>query len=383
MSISAICLGLCQFLFMASVAVGIAFNSLVGKQLAPDPSLATLPFLGMMGATAALTLFMPKGLSRLGYRGVFILGAGVGALGCALATYSIWFEQFALFCLAGALIGVYQASALYYRFAAADAVEGPLKSTAIAWVLSGGIAAALIGPMIGKNFLHSLPVEYTGAYLAAMVLCLLAMPVFAFAPLPKRQAAPSAPVAWWPLPKIAVQAMLFCTVGYCLMLMVMLASPLAMAGCGFHAGDAASVIQWHLLGMFAPSLMTGKWIARWGAPAVAWTGVAILAVGCAVALASTSLLAFHAALFVVGVGWNFMYMGGSTLLTLIPDAPLRAKLQAINEFCTFTSVTLASGLTGWVYAQLGWQAILVMGIALLAGLFAAQWARKPAVQVQT
>lgn len=383
MSISAICLGLCQFLFMASVAVGIAFNSLVGKQLAPDPSLATLPFLGMMGATAALTLFMPKGLSRLGYRGVFILGAGVGALGCALATYSIWFEHFALFCLAGALIGVYQASALYYRFAAADAVEGPLKSTAIAWVLSGGIAAALIGPMIGKNFLHSLPVEYTGAYLAAMVLCLLAMPVFAFAPLPKRQAAPSAPVAWWPLPKIAVQAMLFCTVGYCLMLMVMLASPLAMAGCGFHAGDAASVIQWHLLGMFAPSLMTGKWIARWGAPAVAWTGVAILAVGCAVALASTSLLAFHAALFVVGVGWNFMYMGGSTLLTLIPDAPLRAKLQAINEFCTFTSVTLASGLTGWVYAQLGWQAILVMGIALLAGLFAAQWARKPAVQVQT
>lgn len=383
MSISAICLGLCQFLFMASVAVGIAFNSLVGKQLAPDPSLATLPFLGMMGATAALTLFMPKGLSRLGYRGVFILGAGVGALGCALATYSIWFEHFALFCLAGALIGVYQASALYYRFAAADAVDGPLKSTAIAWVLSGGIAAALIGPMIGKNFLHSLPVEYTGAYLAAMVLCLLAMPVFAFAPLPKRQAAPSAPVAWWPLPKIAVQAMLFCTVGYCLMLMVMLASPLAMAGCGFHAGDAASVIQWHLLGMFAPSLMTGKWIARWGAPAVAWTGVAILAVGCAVALASTSLLAFHAALFVVGVGWNFMYMGGSTLLTLIPDAPLRAKLQAINEFCTFTSVTLASGLTGWVYAQLGWQAILIMGITLLAGLFAAQWARKPAVQVQT
>ena len=131
----------------------------------------------MMGATAALTLFMPKALSRLGYRGVFILGASLGAAGCALATYSIWFESFALFCLAGALIGVYQASALYYRFAAADAVDGPLKSTAIAWVLSGGIAAALIGPMIGKNLLHSLPVEYTGAYLAAMALCLLAIPV--------------------------------------------------------------------------------------------------------------------------------------------------------------------------------------------------------------
>lgn len=381
MSLSAICLGICQFLFMASVAVGIAFNSLVGKQLAPSPALATLPFLGMMGATAALTLFMPRGLTHLGYRGVFVTGAIIGALGCALATYSIWFENFTLFCLAGAMMGVFQASALYYRFAAADAVEGPLKSTAIAWVLSGGIAAALLGPLIGKNLLHSLPVEYTGAYVAAMVLCLLAVPVFLFAPLPVRQAAPKVAVTWWPLPKIAIQAMLFCTVGYCLMLMVMLASPLAMAGCGFHAGDAASVIQWHLLGMFAPSLMTGKWIARWGAPAVAWTGVAVLAAGCAVALTSLSLFTFHCALFVVGVGWNFMYMGGSTLLTLIPDAPLRSRLQAINEFTTFTSVTLVSGLTGWVYAQLGWQAILIMGIVLLAGLFATQWNRKSAVPV--
>ncbi|MEY4589723.1 MAG: hypothetical protein RL497_1799 [Pseudomonadota bacterium] len=378
MSISALCLGFCQFLFMAAVAVGIAFNALVGKQLAPNATLATLPFLGMMGATAALTLFMPRALAFWGYRGVFVGGAVMGALGCALATYSIGAEAFLLFCLAGVMMGVYQASALYYRFAAADAVEGPHKSTAIAWVLSGGIAAALIGPLIGKNLLHSLPVEYTGAYLAATVLCLLAIPVFAFTPLPQRQAAQASRVAWWPLPKIAVQAILFCSCGYCLMLMVMLASPLAMAGCGFHAGDAASVIQWHLLGMFAPSLITGKWIARWGAPTIAWVGVAILAAGCALALSSEHLWAFHSALFVVGVGWNFMYMGGSTLLTHIPDAPLRSRLQAINEFITFASVTLVSGLTGWVYAQLGWQAILVMGIVLLAALSAVQWQQNKA-----
>jgi hypothetical protein len=229
-----------QFLFMAAVAVGIAFNSLVGKQLAPSPELATLPFLGMMGTTAALTLFMPKLLARMGYRGVFVVGAVAGVFSCALATYSIWFENFNMFCLASATMGIFQASALYYRFAAADAVEGPLKSTAIAWVLSGGIAAALIGPLLGKNLLHSLSVEYTGAYVAAMILCLLAMFVFLFTPLPVRQVAPKIAVTWWPLPKIAVQAMLFCTVGYCLMLMVMLASPLAMAGCGFHASDAAA-----------------------------------------------------------------------------------------------------------------------------------------------
>jgi hypothetical protein len=111
--------------------------------------------------------------------------------------------------------------------------------------------------------------------------------------------------------------------------------------------------------------------------------VGILAVGCAVALSSIGLLAFHCALFVVGVGWNFMYMGGSTLLTLISEAPLRSRLQAINEFITFTSVTLVSGLTGWVYAKLGWGAILIMGILLLAGLFASQWNKKSALQEDT
>jgi MFS family permease len=210
-------------------------------------------------------------------------------------------------------------------------------------------------------------------------LCLLAIPVLAFSPLPCRQAAPAVPVAWWPIPKVALQAMLFCTCGYSLMGMVMLASPLAMAGCGFHAGDAAGVIQWHLLGMFAPSLLTGKWIARWGATTIAWAGVVILALGCSIALASESLLAFHCALFVVGLGWNFMYMGGSTLLTQIPDALLRSRLQAINEFITFSSITLISGLTGWVYVQLGWQAILLMGIVLLLGMLVLQGRRCVAI----
>lgn len=373
MSISAMCLGLCQFLFMAAAAVGIAFNSLVGKQLAPTAELSTLPFLAMMGATTALTLFMPRGLSLLGYKGVFCIGAIAGAIGCALAALGVWRHDFWLFCCAALLIGVYQASALYYRFAAADAVAAPLKSAAIAWVLSGGIAAALFGPMIGKYFLHSLSVEFAGAYLAAAALCTVALPVFLLTPLPKRQPNANLNISVRPLPKAAIQAFWCCAMGYCLMLMVMLASPLAMAGCGFHAGDAASVIQWHLLGMFAPSLMTGRWITRFGANAVAWTGAGILALGCAIALINQSLWFFHAALFVVGLGWNFMYMGGSTLLTHIADPAVRSRLQSINEFITFSSVTIVSGLTGWVYTQLGWEAILIMGMVMLAGLFALTW----------
>lgn len=373
MSISAMCLGLCQFLFMAAAAVSIAFNALVGKQLAPTAELSTLPFLAMMGATTALTLLMPRALSRLGYKGVFCLGAIVGAAGCALAALGVWRQDFWIFCCATLLIGVYQASALYYRFAAADAVQAPFKSAAMAWVLSGGIAAALFGPMIGKYFLHSLSVEFAGAYLAAAALCAFAVPVLLLAPLPKRQINTYLNLAVRPLPKAAIQAFWCCAMGYCLMLMVMLASPLAMASCGFHAGDAASVIQWHLLGMFAPSLMTGKWITRFGANAVAWAGAVILALGCAIALINQSLLVFHAALFIVGLGWNFMYMGGSTLLSQISDPAVRSRLQSINEFITFSSVTIVSGLTGWVYIQLGWEAILVMGIVMLAGLFVINW----------
>lgn len=384
MSPSAIGLGLCQFLFMAAVAVGIAFNALVGKALAPSPGLATLPFLGMMGATAALTLVMPGALQRLGYRGVFLAGALCGLLGCLLAAGSIWVGAFVPFCLAGVLMGAYQASALYYRFAAADAVEAPAKSKAIAWVLSGGILAALLGPMIGKYSLHAITVAYTGAYLAAALLCLFALPLLLRLPLPARQAPLNQPVPLRPIPAAAWQAMLFCTSGYCLMLMVMLASPLAMAGCGFHAGDAASVIQWHLLGMFAPSLMTGQWIARWGCHTVAWAGALLLAAGCAVALFSNGLLAFHVALFVVGVGWNFMYMGGSTLLTQVPNPAQRSRLQALNEFVTFSSITLVSGLTGWVYSAFGWASILCTALGFLALLAASHWLqRTPAAMAST
>jgi MFS family permease len=165
--------------------------------------------------------------------------------------------------------------------------------------------------------------------------------------------------------------MLFCTSGYAMMGMVMIASPLAMSGCGYHPQDAASVIQWHLLGMFAPSLVTGKLIARFGAQTIALAGIVILLSGCLLALTGTSLNIFHFALLIVGIGWNFMYMGGSTLLTFIEDIGLRSRLQSINEFITFSCITLISGLTGWLYESLGWQAMLYIAVILLASVLAA------------
>jgi predicted MFS family arabinose efflux permease len=372
MSSTAILLGLCQFLFMAAVAVGIAFNGLVGEELAPSPGLATLPYLFITASAALLTLILPRIFAALGYQHSFALGAIFGFAGGLLSAWSVWQASFVMFCLAGLLIGVYQASALYYRFAAADAVGDDQKSSAIAWVLSGGILAALVGPMLGSYGLHLLATDYLGSFLLMGVLALLALPIIVFTRLPPRQTTQEI------RPPLSLQsllryphirpAMFFCTGGYALMMLVMLATPLAMQHCGFGATDAASVIQWHLLGMFAPSLVTGKLITRFGSYPVALTGCLILALGCLLALTGEALMNFHWALLWVGVGWNFMYMGGSTLLTQVPDTYLRSRLQAVNEFVTYAAMTLTAGVTGWVYHQLGWQVLLMTAAALVLAI---------------
>lgn len=366
-------LGLCQFLLMISAAVGISFNGLVGEHLAASPALATMPFLCMSAATASLVLLLPVIFARLGYRRTFVLGAVLGVAGSLLAALAIWLESFVLFCSAGFLVGSYQASALYYRFAAADSVELPHKSTAIAWVLNGGILAALLGPVLASKSVHWLSVDYLGSYLSVAALGLLALPVMTFLTLPKRHAvSTNVQISFLSLLKIptALVAILFCAGGYAMMMLVMLASPLAMHGCGFAAQDAASVIQWHLLGMFVPSLLTGKLIARYGAIPIALIGCAILMLGCGVAVAGMELTHFHWALMLVGVGWNFMYMGGSTLITQV-DISIRPRLQAMNEFVTFAIMTLTAGATGWLFQYFGWKPLLQMAFVfvLILALF--------------
>ncbi len=361
-------LGLCQFLLMASASVGISYNGLVGQQLAHSTALATLPFLSMTATTALLTLYLPAVLARLGYQRLFLAGAALGILGSLLAALAVWLGVFWLFCAAGLLLGAFQASALYYRFAAAESVAAPHKSTAIAWVLNGGILAALLGPILAGHSLHWFAVDYLGSYLAVALLVVLALPIVLCVRLPARQPMPSAElpsvaqVLAYPQARVAI---IFCAGSYAMMMLVMLASPLAMSHCGFAAGDAASVIQWHLLGMFAPSLLTGKLIARYGALAVAVAGAAILILGCIVALLGLALAHFHWALMLVGVGWNLMYMGGSTLVTQVPEANLRARLQSLNEFVTFAVMTLTAGAAGVLYQELGWAPLLQFTIVVV------------------
>lgn len=365
---NAMLLGLCQFLLMVSVSVGLSFNGLIGKAMSPSLAMATLPYLTMTLTSAALTLLLPRIFSRVGYARSFAIGAALGVVGSLAAALGIWLESFFIFCAAGVLMGAYQASALYYRFAAADSVIAQSqKSTAIAWVLNGGILAALLGPLLASSTVHWFELDYLGSYIAVALIVILALPITLFMRLPERQPAsvatiPFSTVLAFPGAKAAI---LFCAGSYAMMMLVMLASPLAMDHCGYSAADAASVIQWHLLGMFAPSLLTGKFIARWGALPVAGIGAIVLISGCVIALLGIQLNHFHWALLLVGIGWNFMYMGGSTLITQINDVPLRLRLQSLNEFITFAVMTITAGTTGWLFARLEWGGVLMTAAAFI------------------
>lgn len=362
-------LGLCQFVLMVSASIGLSFNGLIGKALAPSVAWATLPYLSMTLTTAALTLLLPRIFAYLGYAPGFVLGAVLGLAGSLIAALGIWWQSFWIFCAAGLPLGAYQASALYYRFAAADSVANPQhKATAMAWVLNGGILAALLGPVLASHSLHWLAQDYLGSYLAVALLLVLALPLTFSLRLPNPEPVQSQPLSWlavWGLPR-AKAAVLFCAGSYAMMMLVMLASPLAMDHCGYSATDAASVIQWHLLGMFAPSLLTGKAIARWGAMPVASSGVLVLISGCGIALLGLELDHFHWALLLVGIGWNLMFIGGSALIAQVAEPAYRLKLQSLNEFVTFAVMTLTAATTGWLFAELAWLGVLLLAVSLIA-----------------
>ncbi|MBK8188573.1 MAG: MFS transporter [Cellvibrio sp.] len=367
---NAILLGLCQFLFMASVSVGLSFTGIVGEKMASSTALSTLPFLTMTATTALLTLYVPKIFAQWGYKRAFVIGTLLGSLGGCLPL-PVFLEFVFLFCTSGILTGCYQASALYYRFAAADSVSNEYKSKAIAWVLNGGILAALIGPLLGKYSLHLFSQDYLGSYLLVACLALMVLPFVGLTKLPPRNLATTqSNVSVWQLIRYprAIAVILLSAGGYAMMMMVMLASPLAMNHCGYHASDAASVIQWHLLGMFAPSLITGSLINRYGSLPIGVIGCLMLIGGCAMALSGLALTNFHWGLMLVGVGWNFMYMSGTTLIMQWSDLTLRSRLQSVNEFITFGVMTITAGGTGWLYQLLGWQSLLFFAITVTGSL---------------
>jgi MFS family permease len=355
-------LAACQGLYLSASSIQVALSGIVGAMLAPDRLLATLPYSLITATTAATTIFASLLMARLGRRAGFILGALLGGTGGAISTVAIFTRSFPAFCLGNALMGCFQAVAQYYRFAAADAAAPALKSRAISWVMAGGVAAAFLGPTIARLSKDLFaPVVFAGSYLSISALAAVSILLLSFLAIPRPTVVAGA-TGGRPLAEIARQPAFIAAVangvlGYATMVFIMSATPLAAVACGHSSDDAIGIIRMHLIGMFAASFVTGSLIARFGVTRILITGSGLLLASAVVAVSGVALVNFWVALALLGLGWNFMYVGGTTLLTSAYRPEERAKTQAANEFLTFGVVALSSLVSGGVLARFGWDAV--------------------------
>ena len=314
---------------------------------------------------------LPAGLlmRRHGRRAGFLIGAALGLSGSLLSALALHRSSFALFVAGHLLLGTWQGFANYYRFAAVEATDAAHTSRAIAWVVAGGVVAAFAGPQLGQWGRDGFAGEpFVAAYLAQGGLGLLALALLSRLRLPPA-AADNAGEAR-PLRDILAQpalraSIVGATAGYAVMIMVMTATPLAMLGCGLPGSSVTPVIQWHVVGMFAPSFFTGTLIQRYGAPRIMQIGFVLLLGHVAIALSGIEFLHFLSALVLLGIGWNFAFIGGTALLAQSVRPAEQFKVQTINEFAVFGLVALASLSAGWLYDRFGWTALNLAALPLL------------------
>ena len=356
-------LALCQVFFTSSAVILAVTASLVGfDMLGEDKTLATAPISGMVIGTALATFPAAMLMKRIGRRAGFRVGALIGMAGALVASLSIVWLNFWLFSFGVLLLGMFNGFAQHYRFAAADVASVAFRGRAISLVLAGGVAAAFLGPEIAKVSVDIIPAaRFLGPYLVIVVLMAATMLVVGLVDIPVQDDG-AGETAARPLRVIARQpafviAVLASVVGYSVMALMMTATPIAMVSHDHSFGDAAFVIQWHALAMFAPSFVTGSIIRRVGVVNVIIAGIVLIAASIAVALSGTGLAAFWIALFLLGIGWNFMFVGGTTLLTETYRPSERAKVQGVNDLAVFGSVAIASLSSGVLLQSFGWQAV--------------------------
>jgi len=371
-------LSACQGLLLTNNSILIATHALAGYALAADKALATLPLTAYIIGAALTTMPASLLMRRLGRRTGFTLGAAFGIAGALICAWAAFAHHFWLLCAGALVLGVYNATGQYYRFAAADSASADFKSKAISLVLAGGIVGGILGPetsKISKDFF--VQAAFAGSYLSLGVFCLLAIGLILLIDIPpltvaerKESGRPLTAIARQPAFLVAV---LSAVVGYGVMNLLMTATPLAMVACQHPFSDAAFVIQWHVIAMFAPSFFTGTLIKRFGVVNVMLTGVA-LNLGCiAVALAGLEVAHFWGAMVLVGVGWNFMFIGGTTLLTECHTPSERGKVQGANDLAIFLTMIATSLSSGLLFTLQGWELmnqlavpfLLLTGIAML------------------
>ena len=369
-----------QAILGAQMPMIFTIAGLAGQSLAPNACWATLPItftvIGSMLTATPISALM----QRHGRRAGFVVGALGGAAGAAIGAWGLMTSSFVLFLCGALLTGIYMSAQGFYRFAAADTASDEFRPKAISWVMAGGLLSAVVGPQLVKLTAQSFVVPFLGTYLAVIALNLCGMFLFAALRIPR----PKPPEAGSPVgrtraelvrtPRIAV-AMICATVSYALMNLVMTSSPLAVVGCGFQTANAADVVTAHVLAMYAPSFFTGHIIARFGVERVIALGLTILAAAGAVAMSGVELENFFVALILLGIGWNFGFIGATTMLTGAQRPEERGRLQGLNDLVVFGGVTLASFSSGGLMncsggsVQEGWQLVnmAMLPFLVLAG----------------
>ncbi len=363
-------LALCQALFMTTTSAIIASGALIGYLLAEDKTYATIPIALQFAATMATAIPASLYMRRVGRRLGFVTGAAIGAFGGVIATAAIFLGSFWLFAAGTALIGSFNAFSQFFRFAAADSAGPAMRGRAISLVLAGGLVAAVTGPNMARLTKDMFdPIVYAGTFAVVVGLCIAIGLVTSLLRIPPMsQADRSGPQR--PLLEILLQtkclvAIIGAVSSYVVMSFLMTVTPLAMKDSGFSFGDSAMVIQAHIIGMFLPSFFTGHLIARYGTTNVMTAGALLLALCVVINLAGIGFLNFLSALIFVGVGWNFLFIGGTTLLTDCYRPSEMAKIQGFNDFCIWGSVAIGGVFSGASLHLYGWAMVNLVVVPLI------------------
>ncbi len=347
---------------LSCTSLTMTTSALVGVMLSPNPALATLP-LGLLYLSIMLTM-IPASLlmKRYGRRVGFALGGTAGFAGGSMAAFGIYQHSFNLFCLGSAIFGIASGFGQFYRFAAAEIVEVAYRSRAISWVLLGGLVAAFIGPNVASMTRELIPdAIFSASYAAVAVFCSAVVVIQLFIRLPKPSSdeltGHKRPLGLVLMQPTFIVAVLCAMIAYGTMNLLMTSTPLAMQHRGMAFGDTAIVIQWHIVGMFAPSFFTGNLIHRFGVLRIMFIGALTLIACALVALSGQLYVHFFVGLVLLGIGWNFLYIGGTTLLIDVYLPAEKGAIQGINELMVYSATALTALSSGYLHHTLGWEKI--------------------------
>jgi MFS family permease len=363
-------LAACQALLFTNNSTLIAINGLAGLSLAPYIGLATLPVTCWVLGGAIGTMPASLHMKRVGRQRGLMSGTLWGVVGALICASAIWLQSFWLLCFGTLVWGVYNAYGQYYRFAAADVASADFKATAISLVLAGGLVGGILGPTTSRWTIGLLAPKFMGAYLVLIGFAIVTMILLRYIRIPTPSAAEQA-AKGRPLREIVAQpkyivAVASGAIGYGVMNFLMTSTPIAMQVCGHPYGDAAFVISSHIIGMFAPSFVTGPLIKRVGALPVMFVGALLNFAAIGIALSGIAVAQFWWALFILGVGWNFLYIGGTTLLTQTYRPEERARAQGTNEQAIFIMMAISSVSSGLTVTTAGWERVNYFALPLVA-----------------